>query len=255
MATSLEAWSAVLCDGSCSLTVPEPDLSAVVLCFRAGESINNVVVPLRRLLETSGTSHELVLVANYWEEDDDPTPAIVERFASQHERVRVVAEPKQGAMGWDMKAGLAAASGSHIVVIDGDAQNPVKDVLRIYSSLLEGHYDVMKGRREIRHDGLYRRVVSVGYNVLFRLFFGTWDLWDINGKPKALTREALDAMHLRSDDWFIDAEIILEARRLGLRIGELPVVFKENKDRSSFVRASAIWEFLANMLRRRLGRM
>jgi glycosyltransferase involved in cell wall biosynthesis len=237
------------------VTAVEPDLSAVVLCYRAGESINDVLCPLHGLLETSGTSHELILVANYWEKDDDPTPAIVRRFASEHDRVNVVAEPKRGAMGWDMRAGLAAASGRHVVVIDGDAQNPVEDVLRIYSSLREGNYDVMKGRRKIRHDGLYRRTVSFGFNVLFRLLFGTWSLWDINGKPKALTRQALDAMGLHSDDWFIDAEIVLEARRLDLRIGELPVVFRENKERSSFVRVSAIWEFLANMLRRRLGKM
>jgi glycosyltransferase involved in cell wall biosynthesis len=236
------------------MTADEPDLSAVVLCFRAGESIHQVLGPLRELLDESGASHEMVLVANYWENDNDPTPSIVRRYASEHDRVRVVDQPKCGGMGWDMRAGFEAASGRYVVVIDGDAQNPVEDVLRIYALLRDGDYEVMKGRRTIRHDGLYRRTISFGYNAIFRLMFRTWGLWDINGKPKAVTRRALEAMCLRSDDWFIDAEIVLEARRLGLRIGEMPVVFRENKDRSSFVRISAIWEFLANMLRRRFGR-
>jgi glycosyltransferase involved in cell wall biosynthesis len=236
------------------MTEGEPDLSAVVLCYRAGESIREVLDPLRELLEISRTSHELVLVANYWESDNDPTPAVVREYAREHRQVRIVAELKRGAMGWDMRTGFAAASGRYIVVIDGDAQNPVEDVLRIYEQLRTGAYDVMKGRRASRYDGLYRRVISFGYNVLFQLMFGTWGLWDINGKPKALTRPALEAMRLQSDDWFIDAEIVLEARRLCLRIGEMPVVFRENKERSSFVRMSAIWEFLANMFCHRLGR-
>ena len=40
-------------------------------------------------------------------------------------------------MGWDMRSGLDAATGSTIVAIDGDAQNPVEDVLRMYRLLHE----------------------------------------------------------------------------------------------------------------------
>ena len=35
-------------------------------------------------------------------------------------------------MGWDMRSGLAAATGAYLIVIDGDAQNPIDDVLRMY---------------------------------------------------------------------------------------------------------------------------
>src|SRR4051794_16891758 len=157
----------------------------------AGEGVREVVDPLRALLDTSGIDYELVLVANYWPGRDDPTPNVVRSYADADDRIRVVAEPKQGAMGWDMRSGFAATNGRHVVVIDGDAQNPVDDVLRIYRLLAESGFDVMKGRRAMRYDGLYRRVISLGYNVLFRVLFGTWRLWDINGKPKALTRSAL----------------------------------------------------------------
>jgi hypothetical protein len=61
-------------------------------------------------------------------------------------------------------------------------------------------------------------------------------------------------MELQSDDWFIDAEIVLAARRAGLRVNELPVVFNRNEERASFVRADAILEFLRNMARARLKR-
>jgi hypothetical protein len=61
-------------------------------------------------------------------------------------------------------------------------------------------------------------------------------------------------MDLRSDDWFIDAEIVLEARKNGLHIGEMPVVFRRSDERPSFVRVSSILEFVVNMLRYRLTR-
>ena len=36
-------------------------------------------------------------------------------------------------MGWDLRSGLDAATGDVIVLIDGDSQNPVDDVLKLYA--------------------------------------------------------------------------------------------------------------------------
>ena len=234
--------------------MPPPELSAIVLCYRAEDSIRNVIEPLHSDLAESGVPFELVLVANYHAGSEDRTPAIVEEFAADRPEVKTVARPKEGAMGWDMRTGFEAAQGKYLVVIDGDAQNPVTDVHRMYSEMSRTGLDVMKGRRIARFDGLKRRLVSDGYNALFRLLFRTRGLWDINGKPKGMTRAAYERLDLISDDWFIDAEIVLKARRAGLRVGELPVIFNLNEERASFVRARAILEFLRNMARARVRR-
>jgi glycosyltransferase involved in cell wall biosynthesis len=230
------------------------DLSAIVLCYLAGASIQEVIGPLEELLVRSELTFELVLVANYWPHGHDDTPEIVRQFARTRDNVTALTEEKHGGMGWDMRSGLAAAQGAHLVVIDGDAQNPVEDVIRMYELMRRTKADVGKGRRTNRADGIYRRVISWGYNVIFRLLFHTRDLWDINGKPKALTRKAYEQMCLDSNDWFIDAEIVLAAKRGGMKIVELPVVFLENKERSSFVHFSTIWEFAVNMAHHRFRR-
>ena len=226
----------------------------IVLCYQARESLHRVVDPLYDQLEAADVAYELILVANQWPDRPDPTDRVVQEFAIHHERVRAVVEEKRGAMGWDMRSGLAAASGRYMIVIDGDAQNPVEDVLRMYRRLKETGVDVMKGRRIARFDGPYRRAISFAYNLVFRLIFRTRGIWDVNGKPKGLTREAYEALALESDDWFIDAEIVLSARRRGLVVAELPVVFHRNDERASFVRPGAILEFLRNMARQRVRR-
>ena len=231
--------------------MPAPELSAIVLCYQAREAVHRIIDPLYEQLEAAGVSYELVLVANQWRDTPDPTCEVVEEFARQHEHVRTVVEEKHGAMGWDMRAGLAAARGDYLVVIDGDAQNPVDDVLKMYRRLKETGADVMKGRRIARFDGPYRRVVSTVYNLAFMLIFRTRGIWDVNGKPKGLTRAAYEALELKSDDWFIDAEIVLAARRRGLVVAELPVIFHRNDERASFVRPAAILEFAGNMVRQR----
>ncbi len=226
-----------------------------MLCYRGGEDVLLLVETLRENLVASGVRFELILVANYWPGTGDDTPAAVTGYASSYPEVIVIADEKQGGMGWDLRSGLARARGAFLVVIDGDGQNPVEDVLRIYTLMKTTKLDVAKGRRITRGDGAYRSVISKVYNTAFKLLFRTGGLSDINGKPKALTRRsyALIQPSLRADDWFADAEIILTARNLGLRIGELPVTFL-GSTRPSFVRPSAISEFVVNMISYRLRR-
>ena len=121
-----------------------PELSAIILGYRAGKSLLRVAEPLVELLDESGVTYELVLVANYWSGEDE-TPAVAEEFARTHPWTTAVVRPKEGAMGWDMRSGFAAPRGDYLVVIDGDAQNPVDDVLRMYTAMRE------TGRR--RHEG------------------------------------------------------------------------------------------------------
>ena len=56
-------------------------------------------------------------------------------------------------------------------------------------------------------------------------------------------------MDLKSNDWFIDAEIMIQARRLKFKIGEVSTIFRglEGK-RKSFIGLPAIVEFMKNLV-------
>jgi len=54
-------------------------------------------------------------------------------------------------------------------------------------------------------------------------------------------------MVLTSDDWFIDAEIMININKLGIKYYEFPIEFHELIGRSSFVKFSAIFEFIRNL--------
>ena len=85
------------------------------------------------------------------------------------------------------------------------------------------------------------------------LLFG-FKVRDINSKPKIIRRDKYELLHLTSDDWFADAEIIIRARELGLKIGETPVHFVANDARGSFVKPTAILEFASNLFKYRFRR-
>jgi glycosyltransferase involved in cell wall biosynthesis len=149
---------------------------------------------------------------------------------------------------------LEAATGEAIAVIDGDGQMPADDVLAVYDALRRGSYDLVQTYRTKRFDGWKRRVLSRTYNRIFRLLYPGVGVHDVNSKPKIFTRTALEQLSLTSDGWFVDAEILIRARAKGLRIGEVPTVFYSNQRRASFVRLSAILEFVRELVRYRFIR-
>ena len=229
-----------------------PNLSVVVLAYRSGETLRGFVHSLINLLDREEPEWELVLVANHFSDDGDTTPEIAKQLAKSNTRVKAITRIKKGMMGWDMRSGLDATTGKTLAVIDGDGQMPCEDVIRVYRKLINERLEIAKTYRVNRDDGSYRKTISVIYNMIFKILFPGLMSRDINSKPKIITREVYRQMDLHSDGWFVDAEIMILARRMKLEIGELGTEFGCLINRPSFVKISSIFEFLGNLVRFRI---
>lgn len=225
-----------------------PELSVVVLCYRAGNAVRRFVKDLISCLEKEMDSWEIILVGNYLEGTDDITPQVVREIAEGDVRIKTVARVKKGMMGWDVRSGFAEATGDVIALIDGDGQMNDRDIVRAYRALRKHSCDIVKTYRIERHDSPYRFFISKVYNLVFQILFGGLKVRDVNSKPKLITRAAYDKLQLKSNDWFVDAEIMIQARRFKFKIFEVPCIFYDLKGRRSFVRIPAILEFIKNLI-------
>lgn len=230
-----------------------PELSIVILCYRSGEKINEFVRKSFRLLNRFVPDGEIVLVGNYQVDSGDITPDVVQRIAASNDRIKAVTLPKEGMMGWDARSGLREATGRYICLIDGDEQMPYRDIVRVYRKIVKDDLDLVTTYRVVRHDGIYRRITSFFYNFIFKLLFPGVKSRDINSKPKIMRREAYQKMELTSNDWFLDAEIMIQARRLRLKVGEVPAKFYKCNYRNSFVETNTIFEFIVNLIKARIN--
>lgn len=229
-----------------------PDFSIVILCYQAREYVRTFVKEVIENVNTLKIDYELVLVANYFENSDDVTPKIANELKNTNPRINVVALPKKGMMGWDMISGLKAATGKIIAVIDGDGQMPPYDLARVYKKLRDEKLDFVKTYRAKRGDNLYRAAVSLIYNFIFKILFPGTPVRDVNSKPKIFTREVYRKLNLTSFDWFLDAEMIIQARRLNLKVGEIPTTFEKIAYRKSYVKVEAVLEFIKNLVMARI---
>lgn len=227
---------------------PEIDLSLVLPAYNEADGLESVVEPLARALGDAGISYELVLVDNG---SSDNTGTVIDQLALRDSRVRKVVVPVNRGFGWGILCGMQWASGQLVGYMGSDGQVSPEDVVQVYRLSTSTGCDIAKVRRTLRDDGFLRRVQSLVFNSLLCMLFGI-RCADVNGSPKILPRGIVDRLALSSRDWFLDAEVMIKARRFGLSVAEHPIRFRVRVQGRSHVRASTTLEFLRNILRYRL---
>lgn len=230
----------------------DPDISLVILCYQTGQKIHAFLNRVIENLDELTPHWEIVLVGNYHEGVPDDTPAVVREIAKNNPKIRAVAKPKEGMMGWDARSGFAECTGKTIAIIDGDEQMVAVDIQKAYKMLVSGGYDLVKPFRTVRYDPWIRQVNTRVYNFIYNLLFPGYPIRDVHSKPKIFTREAFQKIELTANDWFMDAELMIQARRYKMKLGEFPTVFHRAVHRKSFVRFHTIFEFIKNLVRARV---
>jgi glycosyltransferase involved in cell wall biosynthesis len=215
-------------------------------CYNEEEVVSYTISRLLSAFERAGYQLEIVAVDNgSW----DRTGEIIGQMAARSTRIiphRV--ETNQG-YGYGILSGLPLCKAAWVGLIPADGQVDAEDVVRLYEAVVAVNGPVLgKVRRRFRMDGLVRKAVSTGFNLFFRALWPTLPSLDVNGNPKILPRAAVEAMHLRSTGWLLDAEIMLKAHFMGVRILEFNVFARMRSGGVSHVRPRTCWEFFHSLL-------
>jgi glycosyltransferase involved in cell wall biosynthesis len=134
----------------------------------------------------------------------------------------VVGHPKNMGLGAALRTGLKVArekGADRAVTFDADGQHDPKAVRRLLEALDGG--DLAIGVRQHLGIPLHKRVGNFGLNFVTYLFSGIFT--DSQSGSRAFNRRALEAINIRSDRYEVSSEIIVQAKKHGLRLKEVPV--------------------------------
>jgi len=220
-------------------------LSLAIPFYNEEKNINKVVSGLINSFEKASIDYKLILVNNG---SYDNSPRILENLANEKpDRITVVhVEVNQG-YGWGIISGLRLADSDYVGYMCGDGQTKPDDVVGVYRLIEQDKCNLAKAKRISRGDGLWRRTISFVFNRLFWIMFRV-PSQDINGTPKIFKRDWLENLYPTSKDWFIDAEVMIKARYLAMKIGEVPTEFLPREKGKSHVALATSLEFIKNML-------
>jgi dolichol-phosphate mannosyltransferase len=159
-----------------------PTLTVVMPAYNEAQGIEQAVAEIQREVFALIPDAELVVV------DDgsrDETGAILDRLAGEDRRVRVIHQAN-GGHGRAVRAGLDAASGDYILLIDSDRQIPLSAFRECWARTA-GSAGVF-GVRRARYDPVVRLWLTTLVRHALRLLFLV-DLHDANVPFKVVRRD------------------------------------------------------------------
>lgn len=232
-----------------------PRLSVVVPCYNEQLRLPRTVEQIERYLDGKHAEYELILV------DDgsaDGTRAIMDAAAERNSSVRVEALPHNRGKGRALAVGVAAAKGTEVLVTDADLSTPIEELDKLQAALDAGA-GVAIGSRALRgsrvevSQPIYRVLMGKGFNLIVQavLLPGIWDTQCGFKLFRADVAHDVFA-ELSTDGFGYDPEVLYRARKKGVKIAEVPVVWRNSAETKVSPISSSV-DMLKHVLKIRFG--
>jgi glycosyltransferase involved in cell wall biosynthesis len=235
------------------MTVP---LSVVMPVYNEEGAIAAAVDEVRQFVLGAVPGSELVVVNDG---SRDGTGALLDTIAAQNPRIRVIHQANTG-HGGALLAGIGAARGDYMFLIDSDRQIPLDEFSSAWAAAIAGR-DAVFGVRRRRHDPALRLYLSGFVRHAIRALFGV-TLQDANVPYKLFRRNVWDEARPLIPDGTLAPSLFLAivARLRGGNILEVDVAHRERNTGEVSIRRLKLLKFCARglsqmlELRRRLSR-
>jgi dolichol-phosphate mannosyltransferase len=208
----------------------------VLPTYNEVENLEALVQAVLKNLRKASPEGFVVLVVD--DSSPDGTGGVADRLAAEHEPVRVLHRPAKRGLGPAYLAGFAealAGGAAYVMEMDADFSHDPADLARLLEAARDGA-DLVLGSRYVPGGGVtdwgaVRRLVSRGGSLYARVMLSMTE-HDLTGGFKCFRRATLEAIDLdtvSSKGYAFQIELSYRAARRGLRIVEVPIVFRERR--------------------------
>lgn len=228
----------------------QPLVSVVIPAYNEEARIGSTLRRLREYLTAQAYEWEVVVV------DDgsrDATGSIVRRELPEALVIRH--DPNRG-KGATVRSGMLAARGKYVVFIDADMATPIGELPRLLEQLERGadlavgvrHWPDGRDYRDLEPP--LRRLFGRAFNLAVR-GLGLASVRDTQCPFKVFPQAVAQRLFTRAqiDSIVFDVEILFLARRQGLRVATVPVVWENVAGSRMHVTARHAWVVVRDLLR------
>jgi glycosyltransferase involved in cell wall biosynthesis len=191
-------------------------VSVVIPCLDEAETIAECVARARAVLDEARLNGEVIVVDNG---STDGSGDLARAAGAS-----VIEEPRRG-YGSAYLAGLSAAAGDYIVMLDADLTYDFREIPRFVQELEDGAQLVVGNRMGSIAPGAMPLLSRLGNPLLsgFLNVLHRTNVRDAHCGMRALRREVLSALNLRTVGMEFASEMVIRATRERLDVREIPI--------------------------------
>jgi len=226
------------------------EFSVIIPALDEEKRITRAIQETSQIFSAFGKPFEIIVV------DDgsmDKTAEVVDDFvrARRAVPVRLLSHDRNKGKGAAIKTGTAAAHGEWILFLDSDLATHPSEFEKFLPYL--SNHDILIASRRVagakiaERQPLYRTWLGRLFNLCVRLYFGL-PYHDTQCGFKAFNRKVVPLVSsLSIDGWAFDVELLYHAKKSGLRVKEIPVVWRHGA--VSHVRLKHAWRILGDLVK------
>jgi dolichol-phosphate mannosyltransferase len=193
------------------------DVSVILPVVNERDNLRELIPRLAAMLARERLSYEVIVV------DGGSTDGT--RETAQELGARVVAERRRGYAG-AIETGFAEARGDYVLTLDADLSHEPDFVAKMWRA--RGRGDVVIASRYVRggvaYTGFIRRITSQFLNAVLRRML-SMPVSDMSSGYRLYRREALKDLHLESQNFEVQEEVLVRIYARGYSAVEVPFTY------------------------------
>ncbi len=212
-----------------------PDISVVIPAYNESHRLPKTLHAVQKHLVSQNLSFEILVVDDG---SQDHTTQTVLNLQNQITGLSVITNQKNSGKGFSVRRGMLSAAGNMVLMMDADLSAPMDELDKLLPLVRDGHCDIAIGSRALKtsqiekHQPIYREPLGYIYNdiIQFLLFKG---IEDTQCGFKLFRRQVVEDILSRAtrvDGFAFDVEILFVARKLGYRIAEIPIRWRNDPE-------------------------
>lgn len=213
------------------------DVSLILPAYNEAATIAATIHETGSYFRSRGLRYEIIVAAD----GGDGTCELALETAGHGEPVRVIGNRERSGKGRGVREAMVLARGDIAGYADADNKVPIEefDKFRPWLSPSSGQgYDVVIGSRAMRESQierrqpLYRQLGGKAFGLFMHWAVGLEGITDTQCGFKFFTRAAAREIFSRQqiDGYMFDVEILVLARRLGYKIQQVPIRWRDDGD-------------------------
>eukprot|EP00871_Galdieria_phlegrea_P000299 jgi/Galph1/126/GphlegSOOS_G4851.1 len=227
--------------------------SILLPTYNEKENLPYMLYLIDKAFKSMGEKYETIIV-----DDNSPDGTLEEAKKLQKffGEEKVILAPRSGKLGLGSAYihGLQFAKGAFIIIMDADLSHHPKYIPDLIRKQRVGNYDIVSGTRYRGNGGVYgwnwkRKLTSVGANFLAQMLLKP-GVSDLTGSFRLYERQVFETLirQTTSKGYVFQMEIIVLAKRMGYKVGEVPIVFIDRLYGESKLGSNEILEYLKGLL-------
>lgn len=200
----------------------KPLISVVIPVFNEESTVGDVIERVKATVKKMGFPYEILVI------DDCSTDNSLE--VSKSKNVKVYQLKKHMGKGHALRLGFKEAKGKIIVTLDSDGSHRPEELPMLLEPILKDEADIVIGSRFLCKENIFsNKLNKTGvqlFNLLIRMLVGK-TATDSQSGYRAFKSTVLKKIHLKSNGYEIESEMLVKALKSGFKSKEVSIKFEQ----------------------------